>query len=126
MSPFEKIPFLRGFSIKVRRRIPEVKEVLRSHIASLFVLERGREEVVEELEAEEAFRRLLLSTDMAFNPFSHQIILGYAYADPSLDLVALREKHLKLLMELVGRAYCLRLKSPEPGGFVRLASRLVS
>ena len=124
--PFERVPFLRKLVVRGRPMLPSWAGVeLRAVISHVFFLEPSREEGARELNPEEAFRRLVLSTDMAFNPFSNQLLLAYSHAEPSFDLLALRERHLGLLRELISKAECVELRARGPEGFVRQALALI-
>ena len=127
VRPFEKVPLLRTFKLGGRRILPEdARLVLRSKASHLFILERGPSEAVRRLGFDEALRKLVLSTDMAFNFTGDQLLLAYSYVEPALDLGALRERHLGLLADLASRSECLELVAPEPRRFIGLALEAIS
>ena len=121
VRPFEKLPILRGIAINKGPILPpDVRLEMKGKLSLLFVLEQGPEGA-RELSPEEAFRKLVICTDMAFNFSSDLLLLAYSHANPELDLLALREKHLELLREAVEGADCIEIRARGPGGFAKLA-----
>ena len=126
MRPFEKVPFLRSLVVRREELLPpDTKMKMRGKLSCLFVLEQGPPGV-RELKPEEAFKKLAICTDMAFNFSSNLLLMAYSYADPELDLLALREKHLELLREAAEGAPCIELRARGPRGFAKLAQEFIS
>lgn len=124
--PFEKIPLLRGFSIKRPLNLwQSIRIEYKSRISHLFVLERGFQKSDEKIDAEEAFRRIVTSTDIAVNFIADHILLAYSHVNPSFNILALREKHLNILRRLVEKAECYKLIASSPKGFIELALKYI-
>ena len=124
--PFERAPLLRKITVRGERLLPpDVKKEHKAKIAKVFFLIPGPRERPRRLGQEEAFKKLVLATDMAFNFASELILLAYSYADPSFDILSLRERHIDLLRELTSRADCIELRAPGPEGFIEQAKALL-
>ena len=120
--PFEKIPFLRKIRVRGEPLLPlGVKKEFRAKVSKIFFLNSGPRRRPRKLDQEEALKKLVLATDMAFNFMSELIFLAYSYADPAFDILSLREKHIDVLRDLVSRADCVELRAPGPKGFIEQA-----
>lgn len=120
--PFEKIPLLRNIIIRGEPLLPpEARKELRAKISHIFFLSPGPRGKPRELDEEAALKKLVLATDMSFNFASDLLLLAYSYADPSFDILSLREEHIGILRELVSRAECVELRAPGPRGFIEQA-----
>jgi len=125
--PFERIPLLRKITVRGGPLIPpRARRELRARIARVFFLSSGPRKRPRRLGHEEAFKKLVLTTDMAFNFASNLLFLAYSYANPSFDILSLRERHLKALEELTSRAECVELVAPGPEGFIEQAKAFLS
>ena len=126
VRPLEKLPFLRSLTVRKRPLLPpNTRITMQGKLSCLFVLEQGPCGV-EELKPEEAFRKLFLCTNMAFDFSSNLLLMAYSYANPELDLLALRERHLELLREAAEEACCVELKARRPSDFAGMAQEFIS
>lgn len=124
VRPFEKIPLLRSFSIKKPLNLWRSIRIRRkTRISHLFVLEKGFQKLDEKIDVEEAFRKIVTSTDIAVNFIADHILLAYSHVNPSFDILALRKKHLNVLRKFVEKAECYKLVAPTPKGFIELAAK---
>ena len=120
--PFERIPLLRRLVVRGELLLPPgAKKEPRAEVSRVFFLTSGPRRRPRKLDQEEALKKLLLATDMAFNFSSDLLLLAYSYADPSFDILSLRDKHIEVLRDLASRAECIELRAPGPKGFVEQA-----
>ncbi|RLG33676.1 hypothetical protein DRN97_04485 [Methanosarcinales archaeon] len=126
-NPFERIPFLNKLKITKEVNIPEDKIDNKAEIDKLFFLEKDRGDAVKEINHEEAVRRLLITTEDAINYSSriinsntNQILRGYSYLDPRLNLKEMRERHEDIIKKAIEKASCFEVKTEKAERFPEL------
>lgn len=116
-QPFEKIPFLNRIRISKRTGVSKIKVINKTKIGYLFFLEKEEGDVVTEIDEDEAFKRLVLSTASTLNLNANEAILAYSYLDKNMKLRDYTMWHEEIIKDMLKGVKCFEVKSRDAGRF---------
>jgi len=124
-QPFEKIPFLKRINITKRTEVPRTGMANKTKIRNLFFLEKEDGDVVTEIDDDEAFKRLLLSTASTLNLNANEAVLAYSYLDKNMKLRNYTRWHEEIVKGMLKGVKSFEVKSRDAGRFAGLIREVV-
>lgn len=103
-------------NIKIDEKVP---------IGTIFVLDKGRESI-EEIRADEAFRRILIINRNEFSYHKNTLLFAYSYFNPKLNLSKLMEKEEEIIRTLTGKVKCFLIRTQDPRQYINLIAKATS
>lgn len=124
-QPFEKIPFLNRIRISKRTDVSKIRIIGKTKIRNLFFLEKEEGDVVREIDEDEAFKRLMLSTASTLNLNANEAILAYSYLDKNMKLRDYTMWHEEIIKDMLKGVKCFEVKSRDAERFAGLIKESV-
>lgn len=112
-------------SLNILSLAPQTRIESQAPLAFVFILGRGPREVVP-LSPQEALAKLILVNRSEFSYYQNNLLLGYSYFNPWLNLSDLMREEEKLLAKAVENAACFWCQGPEPGAIVEQIESIVA
>jgi hypothetical protein len=112
-------------SLNVLGLDPQARIESQAPLSFIFILGRGPRRLVP-LDPREALAKLLLVSRSEVTYYQNQLLLGYSYFNPWLDLGDLMRREEEILAKAVRNAACFLCQGPEPGVFMEQIRSVVA
>jgi hypothetical protein len=121
-----KVPMVSYFMDPPNARIYDIMKDIRIEeklpVETIFILDRGSEEV-REVDAEEATRRLLIINRNEFSYHKNTLLFAYSYFNRQVQLKELMEKEENIISHMTSRVKAYLIRSNNPRQYIELIDK---
>jgi hypothetical protein len=127
-SFFFKIPFLAYYvkpsRISISNVVENFKTDEKAKIKKILILDRGKKNEIEKIDAEETLRRILIINRNEFSYHKNPVLFAYSYFNPALNINKLMRIEEKIFRSIVDKTECYLLRTNDPKEYINLVMKL--